>query len=126
MGTGEGRGTTIKNQITECGVINEWTAQVLNQRAMIGITMEEAETFFKKAEDENETLEKALALLESSTVNLIAAIRSFPVEKLDEILTMPWGETRTFMTMATKTVWNMNYHEGQINYIHHYLSKNTV
>ena len=39
---------------------------------------------------------------------------------------MPWGETRTFLTMTTKTVWNMNYHEGQINYIHNYLSEHAL
>ena len=117
---------TIHSQLSECCVINQWTSQILSDRKMSDMKMEEAMVFFQKAENEYDTLEKALAFLASSTVNLIAAVHGFPVEKLDEPLTMPWGETRTFLTLATLAVWNMNYHQGQINYIHHYLAPETA
>ena len=113
---------TIHSQLTECGVINQWSAKVFNERKMTAMNMEEAGEFFQKAENEYDSLEKALALLSSSSESLIEAIGSFPAEKLEEILLMPWGESRTFLSLATLAVWNMNYHEGQINYIHHYLA----
>ena len=113
---------TIHSQLTECCVINQWTSQVLNDRKMSDMTMEQAVAFFQKAENDYDTLEKANAFLASATAHLIAAVHDFPVEKLDDPLTMPWGETRTFLTLATLAVWNMNYHQGQINYIHLYLA----
>lgn len=54
-----------------------------------------------------------------ATAALCGAIASFPDERLDEEVTLPFGPGMT-MTMAdvlTQHHWNMVYHLGQINYI---------
>ncbi len=119
------RARTMHSQLTECAVINQWSAQIFNERKMMSMNMDESANFFLQAEAEYETFEKALGFLASSTESLIKAIESFPPEKQDDTLVMPWGENRTFLTLATLAIWNMNYHVGQINYIFHYLLPET-
>ena len=116
---------TMHSQLTECAVINQWSAQIFNERKMMDMNMGESENFFQKAEVEYNTLEKALAFLASSTDSFLKAIESFPPENQDDTIIMPWGENRTFLTLATLAIWNMNYHEGQISYIFHYLLPET-
>ena len=102
------------DQIVECGAINFWFARILGERAIPPLDMER----YNQIRAENDTIEKALALLQAGTDALISAIEAFPPEHLEDTVLMPWDTAPTTLAeVLLAPYWNMTYHLGQINYI---------
>jgi hypothetical protein len=109
------QGRTALNQIAECGQLSRYTVHVLTHREMPPLDMEA----YARAVAEQDTLDKAIAFLQSGVDELVAAIEVFPESELGQTVTLPFGPgiTKTMDEMMVMTYWNMTYHLGQINYI---------
>jgi uncharacterized damage-inducible protein DinB len=109
------KGRSALDQVIECAGFNLLGARVFTEHAMPPLDP----AAFEQLGRENDTLEKALALLETGTDRLARAIEAFPSEKLDDKLTLPFGGgmEKSFGEIALMSFWNTTYHEGQINYI---------
>ena len=109
-------GRSALDQVVECGGgMNLFMSRILQNRALPEMNPREHERMVA----ENDTMEKALALLEKGTVALLSAIESFPKEHLGDTIRLPFGGgmDRTFEEVMFMPYWNMTYHTGQINYI---------
>ncbi len=108
-------GRCMIDQVVECGGLNFFASQLLQTREVPPIDPSMLDTL----KQQNDTSEKALALLEGGTDALVAAIQAFPTEHLDDTITLPFGGgmTKSFAEIMFMAYWNMAYHEGQINYI---------
>jgi hypothetical protein len=108
-------GRTAIDQVVECAGLNMIVADILTRRD----TRPLDEAAYERMRQENDTAEKALALLERGTAALVRAIEGFPHAHLDDTLVLPFAGNvkRTFARMMMGGYWNMIYHWGQINYI---------
>ena len=108
------KGRSALDQVVECGGFNHVGAQILEQGAFPaeGFSME---TLLAQ----NDTPEKAFALLAEGTERLARTIESFPDEKLEQKVTLPFGGGMelSFAEVAGMCHYNTIYHEGQVNYI---------
>lgn len=105
-------------QVLECAVINNMAAGIFRDQAFPNFETMDWGGMFGKAAAENDTTQKLIASLEKGTAELVAAIKTFPAEKLGETVMVPFdGSTRTWAEVLMFPYWNMTYHEGQINYI---------
>ncbi|MGC4044332.1 MAG: hypothetical protein QM758_11085 [Armatimonas sp.] len=107
-----GKGRNAVDQCVECGFLSTLIAESLKTQSSPPFDREKMVAL--KAE--NDTPEKALALLNSGTDELLAAIAAFPAENWGVTMTLPWGEN-SFADLVRFVYWNNTYHEGQINYI---------
>ena len=109
------KGRSALNQVVECGAINLLGAQLLEKQAVPPFDP----AMFERTYAENDTPEKAFALLAQGTDALVKAIEAFPEEKWEEKVTLPFGGgmEMSFAEVALLNYWNMTYHEGQVNYI---------
>ena len=66
-----------------------------------------------------DTPEKVFAVLESASEEFAKAIEALPQEKLETVVTLPFGGgmDKTLAEFVMLVYWNTVYHEGQINYI---------
>jgi hypothetical protein len=106
-------GRDAVDQAVECAGFNLLGAKCLTTREDPKIDL----AAFEQMKAENNTPEKALALLDRATTSLVAAIEAFPPEHLDDTVTMPWGMKMTFAELLFLNYWNLVYHQGQIAYI---------
>ncbi|MBW3625872.1 MAG: hypothetical protein KY468_20965 [Armatimonadetes bacterium] len=108
-------GRSALDMIIECGAMNLFTPKILEARAFPDIQRGWMDSY----RAENDTLDKALDLLQSGTDALVAAIQAFPAEDLDETITLPFGGgmTKSYAEVMLVPYWNMCYHQGQICYI---------
>ena len=108
------RGRSTLDQVVECGGFNHLGAQILEQG-----TFPAAGFSHEKLLAENDTPEKALALLAEGTEHLARVIEALPTERLEEKVTLPLGGgiERSFAEVAAMCHYNTVYHEGQVNYI---------
>ena len=107
-----GKGRNAIDQCVECGFLSTLIAESLKTQAPPPFDRERMVAL--KAE--NDTPEKALAVLTSGSEALLAAIAAFPDENWGVTMTLPWGE-HSFADLVRFVYWNNSYHEGQINYI---------
>lgn len=105
-------GRSILNQLAECAVANTKWAAILRSRKYANLPPSAAAAMFAEITDR----EKALAALATSAADLVEAIRSVPVEDLDEPIETEW-EPMTLARCCAHACWNMTYHEGQISYV---------
>ena len=102
------------DQVAECAILNGTTADVIANRAF-----PEKYDFaaFGRAKAELSLDHDALqSLLKENTAKISAVIRAVPDEDLKVEVAMPWGNM-TLEQIIAYPLWNMSYHEGQINYI---------
>ena len=106
------KGRSAVSQLAECAVINETAARVVETGiwdvalpVMTGPQVAALDTF-----------EKALSGLRDGTAALVCAVRAAPDADLGRVITLPWG-TAKLADVFLMPLWNMSYHEGQINYI---------
>lgn len=107
------KGRTAVNQVAECALIAQLTADILTTQVMPAPDWEA----FGKAQAALDTPEKAIAALKEMTANLVAAIEALPESAADTKVTLPWGTEMTLGSLPMLVYWNNTYHEGQINYI---------
>jgi hypothetical protein len=109
------KGRSALNQMVECAGLNLLVARILETQTVPELDGSALERLYR----ENDTADKALALLSGGTDRLVKAIEAFPTEKLDDRVTLPFGGgmEKSFAEVALMCYWNMTYHEGQINYI---------
>lgn len=102
------------DQAAECAILNGSTAELILSRAwkMDGDFSE----FIRKKEELAKDTEGILTLLKENTPKVLAAIREVPDEDLGGEVQTPFG-TMTLSQIMSYPLWNMSYHEGQINYI---------
>ena len=108
-------GRSALDQVQECAGLNRFALEIFRTGEVPGFDTEE----FARLKQEHDTADMALSLLKESTDQLVAAIEAFPVERLDEAITLPFGGgmPSSFGDLMFVTYWNMAYHVGQINYI---------
>lgn len=109
------KGRSALDQILECGWLYLFSAQIFSEQGVPPIDS----SFFEKLYAENNTREKALALLARAGEDFAQSLEAFPSDKLEERVVLPFGGglERTFVELALMCYWNTVYHEGQVNYI---------
>lgn len=107
------KGRTAVNQIAECALISQFTADVLNAQVM----PEPDWDAFGKAQAALNTTDKAVSALKTMTADLVKAIEALPDSAAGTSVTLPWGTEMTLGSLPMLVYWNNTYHEGQINYI---------
>lgn len=109
-----GNARTALHQAAECALLNGYSADVLTTHAW------PADFDFGQYRSDLAALAAdpttALDLLHTNTARLAAAIRALPAAALELEVAMPWGSMTLGRIMGI-ALWNMSYHEGQINYI---------
>jgi len=109
-----GDARTALDQMAECALLSEWTADVIDARAwpktmdMDGYLKEKA----RIAQNPGEIG----ALLEESVARVAKAILGLSNEEMAVVVETTFGPM-TWSQIATYPYWNMSYHLGQINYI---------
>ncbi len=108
------RGRTVTDQMAECAALSGGAAELIAARAWQDRLVEENQ-WMRAALD---TTEKAAAALRENTDKLAAVIRATPDAHLTTEITLPWlADPITLADFFLLMLWNMAYHEGQINYI---------
>ena len=108
------QGRTVVNQIAECALITSFVASTISGQAM----PEFDGAAYEAGMAGLNTLDAAIAALDTSAAELNAAISEFPTDELDTKITMPWfEEPQSFTDIFFIAYWNNTYHIGQINYI---------
>lgn len=108
------QGRSVLNQLQECAVIANFTTHTLNHHTLPEMDNE----VFGKSMAALDTLDKAIAALETNTTELVSAIEAFPDENLDKTVQLPWLPTPTSLAeIMMMNYWNSVYHQGQVCYI---------
>ena len=109
-----GDARTALDLVAECALINGYTAETLNTRVCpVSSDFTEFERIKAKLVQDGDA---ARALLHRNTEPLSAAIRAVPDADLELEIQLPWGPA-TVVKIIGNPLWNMGYHEGQINYL---------
>lgn len=113
-----GSARSVLSQMQEIAVSGEWFVPILRERSMPAFD-EHARMESARLMKANNTLEKCIESAREGTSALCQQIASFPTDKLEEELVMPFGGG-VRMTMADILMLHHNnlvYHLGQINAI---------
>jgi hypothetical protein len=105
-------GRSVIDQVVECSIANAKWAAILRSGVYADLPRADAE----RAYADCDTLEKAIARLQTSAADLISAIRSVPSDALSNEVSTPWGPY-PMARCCTHAYWNLTFHEGQINYV---------
>ncbi len=109
----EGTRSTL-DQAAECAILAGRVADLLTTRVF---NMEGGmEKFFAEKNALAESWPETKALLEANVPKLVSAVMAIPDEDLSVSIDMPWG-ARTISEILYYPMWNLGYHEGQVNYI---------
>lgn len=108
-------GRTVLDQVQECVGANKFALTVLQTYTL----PERDPDHTERLQKELDTLDKAVAALEGSTAQIVAAIKEFPTEKLDEKIVLPFrgGFETSYAWVANFCYMHLTYHYGQINYV---------
>lgn len=109
-----GKGRSALDQIAECAMINHNTVEMIESRQFPTTDME---AWMQEKRKLAEDWETATALLLSSAAEAADAILTVPDDQLPLEMAMPWGPF-TWTKIISYPSWNMDYHQGQITYIH--------
>ncbi len=107
-----GKGRSALSQLAECAAVNMRAAKVVQA----GAYQEDWAEEWNQVLPTLDTLEKAIAQLRAGTAALVSAVREVPDSDLEHKITTPFI-TVTLAQYFLIPLWNMSYHEGQINYI---------
>ncbi|HLK57342.1 MAG TPA: DinB family protein [Chthonomonadaceae bacterium] len=105
---------TALDQYAECAILNGSTADVIVSRSFPTNYDFSAFTNAKDALAQN--WDRAQALLKENTEKICSVIQAVPDADLNIEVQFPWGPM-TLAQIIAYPLWNMSYHEGQINYI---------
>lgn len=110
----EGKARTAFDLVAECAVLNAYTIHTMQTG---GFSPDSMATYLP---DKDAAIaagsEKLIAQLKENAARVAEVIRTFPAERLEETVQMPWGTMRQ-SEIISYPFWNMSYHEGQVNYI---------
>ena len=109
-----GDSRTAIDQIAECAILNGTTASILRNGAFPADF--DFAAYEKLKQDLASDWNRLKAAFDESNAAVVAAVRTFPDESLENEVAMPWGPMKMTQNMAYP-YWNMSYHEGQINFI---------
>ena len=103
------------DQIQECATINDLMPDLYQTRRLEFTPEMGAEMELRMREHtDRETL---LEMLAASVEREIARMRAVPEDEYDLPVEMPWPPPMSVVDVMGYLVWNLSYHEGQINYI---------
>jgi len=102
------------DQLAEIALLNGSTASLVKTKAFPA-DFDMAQFFAVKGQHAQD-IDGTLALLKENTAKVVDAIRNVPDDELSIEIQMPWG-LMTVRQIMGYPLWNMSYHEGQINYI---------
>jgi len=102
------------DQLAEIALLNGSTANLVKTKSFPA-DFDMAQFFAMKGKQAQD-IEGTLALLKQNTATLLDAVRSVSDDDLGVEIQMPWG-LMTVRQIMGYPLWNMSYHEGQINYI---------
>lgn len=109
-----GDARTALDQVAEVAIMNGGTADIIRTKKFLAdFSMESFAAARKHLCDNPDAMH---ALLKENTEKVVTAIRETTDEELNAEVQMPWGPMTVAQIMAYP-LWNMGYHEGQINYI---------
>lgn len=121
-----GKGRSALHQMQEIATSATWFLPVLESGVVPVFNDEirkEHTNFRKKLASLDECIEEA----RQSTGQLCQAIMSFPDDKLETEITLPFGSgSNTMADVLAMHYWNMVYHLGQINQIQLILGDTTM
>jgi len=110
------KGRSAVSQLVECGGIMMLSAQILREKACPPLDR----AAMQAAQAENDTLDKAVGVLQAGRDALVAALGETPASEIASVVvTLPFGGgmDKTLSEVVGLCYWNNSYHEGQINYI---------
>lgn len=109
------KGRSALDQVQECAGIALLGTQILTTQAMPPMDP----STFEKLRADHDTPAKALQLLSEAADQCARAIETFPDDKMDHKITLPFGGgmEKSFAEIPLMVYWNTVYHEGQVNYI---------
>jgi hypothetical protein len=120
------KGRTALDQVAECVVTNKYVAVLIESAcvpngterlpAAVRAVLRDGEAWNREKAEFDRDAETGAAALRENTGKLVAALRAVPTASLDAEIELPW-ETTTVTNVMGYPLWNMSYHEGQINYI---------
>ena len=113
-----GNARTALDQVSECAMLNGGMANLLHTRTMEGFDFEQYERTRATLQQDTDAL---LSVLRENTAKAAAAIRAVPDANLDDQIQLPWGLLTARKSSRTR-LYNMSYHEGQMNYLASMLS----
>jgi hypothetical protein len=110
------KGRSALDQFLEVALLNGYVTDVI-------LTQSWPEGGFDAYEAEKEKLLTAdwdtlNTIFEKNLVRLLEAIRGVDASQFEVQIHYPWG-AQSMLDTITYPLWNMSYHEGQINYIHY-------
>ena len=107
-----GKGRTALSQLAECAVMGTLAAKIVQAGAYQESLMAEWGDMLATLD----TPKKAITQLREGAAALASAIREAPETDLGKEIALPWA-TVTLGQFFLMPLWNMSYHEGQINYL---------
>lgn len=106
-----GHARTLVQIVAHCGVWNHFLAAVIGRLPLPYRTKDEEDAAIAACE----TLEAALALLNTGTAAVQESIRGVNDAFLASTVTMPWGERLPAAIGLLLPAQHMHYHDGQIS-----------
>lgn len=106
------KGRSALSQIAECAVMNTLAAKIV----MAGTYQDSLMAEWGELLGALDTPEKAIVQMREGVAALASAVREAPEATLGDEISLPWA-TVTLAQFFLMPLWNMSYHEGQINYI---------
>jgi hypothetical protein len=112
---------TALNQFAECVLLSGYTAELITAHTMGDGVPAERDAFMEYYSREQarvmaQDMEQIQAHFGANISKVTAAIRAVSDDALSTEVALPWKSMRVSEIIAYPS-WNMNYHEGQINYI---------
>ncbi len=112
-----GKGRSALSQLAECATMNTLAARIVAAGAYQESLMAEWGELLPTLD----TPEKAVSQMREGAAALTSAVREAPEADLGNEITLPWATVTLaqffLIPFFLMPLWNMSYHEGQINYI---------
>ena len=102
------------DQIAECAILTGQTADAITTRTGPDAAFMQSFVGEKALLAQEES--NARAMLQTSVARVVAAIQAVPDADMEAEVALPWGPM-TLQALCTYALWNLTYHQGQINYI---------
>ena len=110
----QGESRTAIDQLAEIAMLNGSTADLIRTKTFAADF--DMKQYIAAKTQLTQNPDAVLALFHENTPKVVAAIREVADADLNIAVPMPWG-TMTLTQIIGYPLWNMSYHEGQINYI---------
>ena len=107
-------GRSTLNLARECAYCPLWAISSIKD--VIGVPDPTEGEDYDAVSGEWTTIDACEEACNRNLKQLRAAVEAFPIERLQEPVTIHWG-TFPYYRILSYPLWNFGYHEGQINYI---------